>query len=135
MQKTRVVEEVFRMRFNEVYDKFKKKKLSCEEAAEILGVSLKTFYRKRQIYEKEDFQGVFDGRIGKVSPHKTADEEVRFLTKFYASKYLSFNVKHFYSQIKKSHDFKRSYTKYFIEPKMCTLKWALVLRLKGFVEF
>jgi transposase len=40
------------MRFLDVYKQYEKNKLSCEEAADILGISISTFYRKRQIYEE-----------------------------------------------------------------------------------
>lgn len=110
MEKTKIIEEVFQMRFEDIYGRFKKKRLSCQEAAEILGVSLSTFYRKRQRYEEKNFQYPFDRRIGRASPHKAADEEVEFLTNLYTSKYTSFNVKHFHTLIKKSHGFTRSYS-------------------------
>lgn len=55
MKKTKVKEEVLKMKFEEVYDRFQKKKLTTEEASELLGISISTFYRKRDRYAEEGF--------------------------------------------------------------------------------
>ena len=57
MKRSQLTEEVFKMRFIEVNDRFQKKQLSSEEAADLLGISISTFYRKRKRSEEEDFQG------------------------------------------------------------------------------
>ncbi len=109
MQK-RLREEILKMRFNDVYSRFKGKKLSSEQASDILGMSLSTFYRIRQRYEyKEDMSDLIDRRRGKVSPHRASDEEVKFITNLYKSRYHSFNIKHFYALSKEKHLKKRSY--------------------------
>lgn len=107
--KTVSIAEVFKMRFLDVYGQYQKKKLSCEEAAEVLGVSISTFYRKRQIYEEEGEDCIFDRRIGKPSPHRAADSEVAFITKIFEERYRDFSVKHFYDFAKREHEVKRSY--------------------------
>jgi len=109
MNKARLTEEVFKMVFKKVYDQYGGGEISCEKAADLLGISLSTFYRKRQRCEDEDFDGVFDRRIGKASPHKAADEEVIFLTKLYAARYRKFSVSHFYEFAKREHGVQRSY--------------------------
>lgn len=102
-------DEVFKMKFKEVYDEFKGKRLTCEEAAKLLGVDVRTFYRKRQRYDEEDFNGEFDRRVGKESPHKAADEEVEKITRLYNSRYKKFSVKHFHEFAQREHGIKRSY--------------------------
>lgn len=62
-----------------------KKKLSCEEAAEILGISVRSFYRKRQCYESEEFNGHFDLRLGRQSSNRAVDREVTFIAKLRTS--------------------------------------------------
>jgi transposase len=103
------ISEVFKMRFLDIYGQYEKGRLRCEEAAEILGISISTFYRKRQIYEEEGSNCVFDRRLGKVSPHRAADAEVEFITKLYAERYKDFSVKHFYDFAKHEHGVGRSY--------------------------
>jgi transposase len=51
--KAKLSEETFKMRFIEICGQYQKNKLTCEEAAEILEISISTFYRKRQIYEED----------------------------------------------------------------------------------
>ena len=109
MKKTLLTEEVFKMTFNKAYDRYKKRKMTCEEAADFLGVSISTFYRKRQRYEEDDFSGSFDRRLGLASPHKAADAEVVFLTKLFEEKYKAFSVSHFYEFAKREHKVGRSY--------------------------
>jgi transposase len=109
MKKTQLREEIFKMKFENIYNRFSKGKLSCEAAAEILGVSIKTFYRKRQRYDEEDFNGQFDRRLGKESPHRAADKEVEFITRIYNERYKGFSVKHFYEFAQREHGLKRSY--------------------------
>lgn len=102
-------EEIFKMRFPDIYGRFKRGRLTCEEAAEILGVSVSTFYRKRQRYESDEFEGHFDLRLGKSSPHRAADQEVAFVTRLYNSRYKGFTVQHFYEFAKRYHNLDRSY--------------------------
>ncbi len=74
------------MRFEDIYGRYKSKQLGCEEAAEILGISERSFLRKRRRYESHDFDGSFDLRIGKASPHSAADREVDYITKLYSER-------------------------------------------------
>lgn len=101
--------EVMIMRFLEVNEKFRKNKLSCGEAAEILGVSISTFYRMRQRYEENGEEGLADRRIGKLSEKKVpVDEEMRIVNLF-KTKYYDFTVKHFHEKLV-SEGFGLSYT-------------------------
>jgi hypothetical protein len=109
MRKSQIIEDIHKMRFEEIYESHKKGRLSCEEASEILGLSVRTFYRKRQRYESEDFNGQFDLRLGRQSPHRAADREVTFITKLYAQIYRGFSVRHFHEFAVREHGFKRSY--------------------------
>lgn len=107
--KSKLSEEIFKMRFTDIYGQYEKNRLTCEEAAEILGISVSTFYRKRQIYEEEGTNCVFDKRVGKASSHRAADSEVEFITKLFEQRYRDFSVKHFYEFAKREHKVVRSY--------------------------
>ena len=62
MGRGRVLSEVRAMRFEEVYGRYLCGRLSCEEAADVLGMSVSSFFRWRQRYEAggglADWQGV-----------------------------------------------------------------------------
>ena len=109
MNKTRLTEEVFKMRFDDIYDRFMERRISCEEASDLLGVSLSTFFRKRKRFESEFFDGRFDKRLNSISPYKAADKEVELITKLYNEKYKGFSVRHFYEFAKREHELERSY--------------------------
>ena len=108
--KTKLTEEVFKMRFIDIYGQYTKRKSTWGEAAEILGISISAFYRKRQIYQEDGSNCVFDRRVGRASPHRAADREVKFITKLYENRYRDFSVKHFYDFTNREHKIKRSYS-------------------------
>jgi hypothetical protein len=56
MKKMRINEEVLKMRFDYVYGRYKGKQIRTDEATELLGVSVRTFYRKRERFEEEGFE-------------------------------------------------------------------------------
>ena len=109
MKKTKLIEGLFNMKFEDIYDQFQKKRLTCDEAAEILGVSIKTFFRKRQRYEDENFNGHFDRRLERPASNRAADWEVKMTTKLFEEHYRNFSVRHFYSFMCRKHHLKRSY--------------------------
>lgn len=84
------------MRFEEIHEQFRQKSLSCEEAALVLGMSPRTFLRKRNRYEENEFDGRFDRRVGHPSNNRAADEEIEALTKLFKEKYKGFSIKHFH---------------------------------------
>lgn len=110
MKKTTVKQEVLKMRFEETYGRYQVGRLTTQEAAEMLGISISVFYRKRLRYEEEGFEGLYDRRLGTPSPHRAADAEVKKITKLYADKYRGFNVKHFHEFAQREHGLKYGYT-------------------------
>jgi hypothetical protein len=56
--------EVRKMRFEEVYFRFGRGHLSCAEAADILGMSERSFLRYRMRYEAEGRKGCATGGWG-----------------------------------------------------------------------
>ena len=98
------------MRFEEVYGRFRRGRLSCEEAADLLSVSVSTFGRCRRRYDAEGAEGLYDRRIGRASARRVPVDEVTRVIELYATKYFDFNVKHFHEKLVNEHAFKRSYT-------------------------
>ena len=110
MKKTEVKGEVLKMRFEEVYDRYQKKRLTTEEASELLEISISTFYRKREQYEEEGFEALHDKRLRKISLHKVSEIEVERITRLYAAIYRGFSVKHFHEFACREHNLKYGYT-------------------------
>ncbi len=110
MKRTELMQEVRLMRFEESYCLWKKREFTQEEAAHLLGVSVRTFRRYIHWYEEMGLEGLFDRRLSRPSHRKAPEVEVKELNELYARKYRGFNVKHFYSLYVKNHGGVRSYT-------------------------
>src|SRR5512147_325309 len=67
MRRTEVLQGLRLMKFEEVYGRTCRGGLSQAEAAEILGMSERTFRRWRDRYEATGAEGLFDRRLGTVS--------------------------------------------------------------------
>lgn len=102
-------EDYLKTRFEDIYNRYSKKVINTQEAADILGISVRTFLRKRDRYKEEDFNGSFDRRLCHRSNNRAADKEVELLTKLYSEKYQGFSVKHFYGFAKLHPSMTRSY--------------------------
>jgi len=109
MRRSEVLQEVRLMCFEEVYGQFQKRRLSCEEAAELLGASVKTFYRLRRQYEEEGLKGLLDGRLGRASARRAPVDEVMAVVSLFKTEYYDFTVKHFHEKLP-GHGISRSYT-------------------------
>ena len=110
MKKVRIMEGVMALRFEEINGQFCKGRLTTEEAAELLGVSVRTFLRKRCRVEEEDFDGVYDRRLGRVSGRRALDSKVQEMCQLYKERYRSFSVKHFHEFATREHGLTYGYT-------------------------
>ena len=72
MGRGRVLSEVRAMRFEDVFGRYQRGRLSCEEAADVLGVSVSSFFRWRRRYAAEGAAGLADARLGKSSVRRSS---------------------------------------------------------------
>ncbi len=98
------------MRFEALLDRQERGELSQIEAAEMLGVSERTFRRWRDRLRDEGPQGLADRRIGKPSGRRAAADEILRMLGLYREHYADFTVKHFHEQLVKRHDYQLGYT-------------------------
>ena len=82
------------MKFEEVYGRTCRGGLSQAEAAEILGMSERTFRRRRDRYEANGAAGLFDRRLGKMSARRAPVDEVARLLELFDTRYFDFTPKH-----------------------------------------
>ena len=93
------------MKFEEVYGRTHRGGLSQAEAAEVLGVSERTFRRWRDRYEAEGADGLYDRRLGRLSARRApVDEVARVLELFDHDFWPTASMK-----LVADHGFKRSY--------------------------
>src|SRR3954452_7528646 len=109
MGRAEVLQEVRKMRFEDVLSRYRARRLSALEAAEWLGCSERTFRRQRARYEAGGWEGVLDRRIGKVSPHRIAADEVARIVSLYRARYVGWTVKHFHERAQERHGLAASY--------------------------
>jgi transposase len=110
MRRTAALWEVFVSRFEEAFEQYKRRRLSGEEAGELLGMSGRNFRRLCARYEEDGIEGLRDRRIGKVSPRRAPARELERMHQLYRERYNDFTVKHFHEQLADRHGYKLCYT-------------------------
>jgi len=103
-------EGVRRMRFSSLLDRQEKGEITQEEAAEMLGVHVRTFQRWAGRHEEEGEAGLADRRLGRPSPRRAPQAELERMLGLYRDKYADFTVKHFHEQLVKRHGYQLGYT-------------------------
>lgn len=110
MNRARLLQEIRTMRFDEAYTSWQDKRLTQEEAAQLLGVCERTFRRYIDRYEEAGLEGLMDRRINEVSHHRAPVDEVLRLEALYRETYSGWNVQHFHERYRDNHQGARSYT-------------------------
>ena len=110
MGRAEVLQGVREMRFEALLERHERGELDQEEAAEMLGVSERTFRRWRDRLRDEGPVGLRDRRIGKPSSRRAAVAEIQRMLGLYEERYEGFTVKHFHEQLQKRHNYKLGYT-------------------------
>ena len=103
MGRAELLQEIRKMRFLEVNEGCRMRRLSYAEAAETLGVSERTFRRMRGRFEADGEGGLLDRRLG-----NGAAEAARVVA-LYRERYLGWTVKHFHERAQQRHRLTASY--------------------------
>lgn len=113
------------MRFEDVLGRSERSELSQAEAAELLGISERTFRRWRDRYREAGLEGLADGRLA-PSLRRASMAEIERMLGLYRELYRGFTVKHFHEQLLKRHNYTLGYT----VTKLHLQREGLVLRAK-----
>lgn len=98
------------MRCEELYERRQRRTLTMAEAAEMLGVTERTFRRWSGRYEADGVAGWQDRRIGRPSGRAVpVDEALRMVT-LYETRYTGWTVKHFHERWHTEHGGTHSYS-------------------------
>ena len=109
MTRATVRQEVRQMRFEARYARQQRRELTMGDAAEMRGVTERTFRRWRGRDDAEGAEGLQDRRLGRASARAVpADETLRMVT-LYATRYTGWTVKHFHEHWHPEHGGTRSY--------------------------
>jgi transposase len=109
MDRARINEGIRRMRFEELLERHERGELDRASAAEMLGISDRTFRRWRDRLHDEGPSGLADRRL-RPSSRRAAWTEIERMLGLYRAHYGDFTVKHFHEQLVKRHGYTLGYT-------------------------
>ena len=110
MTRATVLQEVRQMRVEARYARRPRRELTMAEAAEMLGVTARTFRRGRDRYAADGAEGLQDRRLGCPSGRAVpVDEALRMVTR-YQTRYTGWTVQHVHERGHQEHGGTRSYT-------------------------
>jgi transposase len=109
MDRARIHEGIRRMRFTAVLGRSERSELSQMEAAELLGISERTFRRWRDRHRETGLEGLADRRLA-PSLRRASVAEIERMLGLYRDIYRGFTVKHFHEQLVKRHNYVLGYT-------------------------
>lgn len=109
MRPTERLQEFRKMRFEEAFGSWERGEITQEDAAMVLGISIRTFRRYKDRYEEGGLEGLNDRRLSQASARRAPVDEVMALLSRYKTRHRGWNVKHFHSFYKRDGG-QRSYT-------------------------
>src|SRR4029077_21118165 len=110
MRRASALWEGFVLRFEEALERYRKRRLTADEAGEVLGMSGRNFRRLIVRYEEVGEDGLRDRRLGRPSPRRAPAAELSRMQILYQERYRDFTVKHFHEQLQKRHNYQLGYT-------------------------
>jgi transposase len=110
MGRSELLQGLRRMKFETVVERWRGGKLSQMHAAEILGVTERTFRRWCWRYDEEGLEGLLDRRLGKPSAKRVPESWRERVEELYRERYRGFNVKHFHEHLVQDHRCPFSYS-------------------------
>ena len=109
MSRTRFLQDLRLMKFEDILSKRTAGKLTQEQGAEILGISVRTLRRWEGRFDAEGAEGLYDCRLGKLANNRFAVDTVSAVLELFDTQYSDYPPKHFHEKLEANHDFKHSY--------------------------
>ena len=110
MRRTEALQGVRMAMFLNILHRWESSELNQEEAAELLGVTERTFRRWTRRYEEDGEAGLLDRRLGRASGRRVPSDRAEEVERLYRERYQGFTVKHFHEHLVKDHGFGWGYT-------------------------
>jgi transposase len=98
------------LKLRDVLSRWEADELGQLEAAELLGMSERTFRRWTSRYEAEGERGLADRRLGRCSGRAVPAAAAAEVARLFRERYAGFTVKHFHEHLVRSHGFRWGYT-------------------------
>jgi len=105
--------------FRSVLGRYEAAEFNQMEAAELLGISERTFRRWSQRYEEAGEAGLLDRRLGRLSGKRVPLDREQEVEALYRTRYNGFTARHFHEHLVRDHGFNWGYTwtKSFLQSK------------------
>ena len=110
MRRTEALQGVRMTVFLNLLHRWESAEFNQAEAAELLGVSERTFRRWTRRYEEDGEAGLIDRRLGQASGKRVPVDRAEEVERLYRERYQGFTVKHFHEHLVKDHGFGWGYT-------------------------
>lgn len=124
MRRTEALQGVRMAMFLNLLRRWESAELNQEEAAELLGVSERTFRRWQARYEEDGEAGLVDRRLGRASGKRVPLDREQEVEALYRQRYSGFTAKHFHEHLVRDHGFAWGYTwtKLFLQSRGLLMK-------------
>lgn len=110
MRRTEQLQGLRMLKLRDVLSRWESSQLSQLEAAELLGMSERTFRRWVRRVEDEGEEGLRDRRLGRASGRAVPDDKRDEVARLYRELYDGFTAKHFHEHLVRDHGFCWGYT-------------------------
>ena len=110
MRRTEQLQGLRMLKLRDVLSHWQEGSLSQLEAAEVLGMSERTFRRYVQRFETDGEEGLRDRRLGRRSGRAVPEEAAFDVERLYRERYEGFTAKHFHEYLRRDHGFRWGYT-------------------------
>jgi transposase InsO family protein len=119
MRRTEAHQGVRMIKFRSVLCRYEASEFNQLEAAELLGISERTFRRWCLRFEDAGEAGLLDRRLGRASGKRVPVDREHEVEALYRSRYSGFTAKHFHEHLVRDHNFNWGYTwtKVFLQSK------------------
>jgi transposase len=107
------------IKFRSVLDRYESSDLTQTDAADLLGITERTFRRWCHRYEEGGEAGLLDRRLGHASGKRVPVDRSEEVEALYRTRYSGFTAKHFHEHLVRDHGFNWGYTwtKAFLQSK------------------
>src|ERR1700733_8269466 len=105
MRRTEALRGVRQVMFRGVFDRYSSHELNQIEAAELLGISERTFRRWCVCFEAGREAGLSDRRLGKASGKRVPVDRADEVEGLYRTRYSGFTARHFHEHLVRDHKF------------------------------
>jgi transposase len=119
MRRSEALQGVRMIKFRSVLDRYESSDLTQTDAADLLGITERTFRRWCHRYEEGGEAGLLDRRLGHASGKRVPVDRSEEVEALYRTRYSGFTAKHFHEHLVRDHGFNWGYTwtKAFLQSK------------------